>query len=279
MATLQQAVVLAEGGGHNDIQGTAYELWTRVLMGRHVIHGLDFLLASGVLEETFPEVHRMVGFGGQNQGHKDLWDHTQKVVLQSKRVPAIKWAALFHDVGKPVSFSKESGKITFHQHEAASARLFRKAARRTRLFDIDFLDKVQSLVSGLGLLGSYSSEWTDSAVRRLHRELGEHFDEVLLLARADVTSKHAHKRERVQRLMHELGERAKALAAVDAVVPPLPKGLGTAISTTFGIPPSKRLGDVLKGLEARYEAGTLEGHKDIDFYVSFLREHQVELGV
>lgn len=279
MATLQQAVVLAEGGGHNNIQGTPYELWTRVLMGRRSIEGLNFLLATGVLEETFPEVHRMVGFGGQNQGHKDLWDHTQKVVLQSKRVPSIKWAALFHDVGKPVSFSKESGKITFHQHEAASARLFRSAALRTRLFDKDFADKVQFLVRGLGLLEGYSSQWSDSAVRRLHKELGEHFDEVLLLARADVTSKHMAKRARVQRLMHELSERAKAIAAADAVVPPLPKGLGTAISTTFGIPPSPRLGGILKALKARFDAGTLEGHKDVDFYVAYLKEHQADLGV
>jgi poly(A) polymerase len=277
MTPLQHAAFLADGGRHN--QGSDYELWTRILTGRDSTQGLGFLEASGVLRTTFPEVQAMVGFGGQDQGHKDLWGHTLQVVRQAKNRPAIRWAALFHDVGKPVSFSKASGKVTFHQHEYASARLFKEASRRTRLFDSKFEARVHALVRGLGLLEGYSPEWTDSAVRRLHKELGDHFEEVLLLSRADVTSKHAYKRERVHQLMHELGERAAKIAAEDAVVPPLPKGLGTAVSTAFGVPPSKRLGDILKALEARYDAGELEGHKDVEFYVAFLRDHRSEFGV
>jgi len=274
---LQKAVVVAEGRLQS-IQ-TPSDLWTGVLTGKHPDRGLSLIQESGILKTTFPEIYSMVGFGGHGQGHKDLWDHTLKVVRQTKNRPHLRWAALWHDVGKVETIFKVKGKVSFHQHEYVSARLFKQAMRRTHLLGGDFQKQVHRLVRDLGLLEGYSSEWTDSAVRRLHKQLGDHFDDVLLLARADVTSKHLHKRERVHQLLHELSERAKAIAAADAIVPPLPKGLGNALMGAFGLPPSKRLGEVKVALEAAVEAGKLEAHKDVAYYVDFLINHRADFGL
>jgi poly(A) polymerase len=276
VSPLQQAVTLSEGATFT-LDGTEYELWTRVLTGRHPMLALTYLQLEGVLGRTFPEVQAITGFGGL--GHKDLWDHTLKVVRQTKNRPALRWAALFHDVGKPVSFSRVHGKVTFHQHEYASARLFLQAARRTRLFKQEDREKIHFLIRGLAFLGHDTADWTDSAVRRLNRELGEHRDDVFLLARADVTSKHAYKRQRIHRLMHDLAGRAKAIAAADAIVPPLPKGLGTAISKAFGVPPSRQLGNIMQALETRCGAGELESHQNIEFYIEYLVGHKATFGV
>jgi poly(A) polymerase len=253
--------------------------WTDLLVSRNADELLEVIQRSGVLGEVFPEVQAMVGFGGHGQGHKDLWDHTKKVVKQAKAVPEVRWAALFHDVGKVESFSKESGKVTFHRHEYVSARMFRQAMRRTGLLGGDFRDRVHTLIRNLALVEGYSEEWTDSAVRRLNRDLGETLEQTLLLARADVTSKHAHKRERVQRLMHELGERARAIAEADAKLPPLPKGLGQALMVEFGIPPSKKLGEIRAALAALVESGELEGQRAVDYYVDFLKKHREDFGL
>lgn len=278
MTSLQKAVAASERSLF-PVQGSDKALWTRVLVGKRPDEGLEVLQATGLLGETFPELQSMVGFGGHGQGHKDLWDHVKKVVLQSKALVPIRWAALFHDVGKVSTFSRESGKVTFHQHEFVSASLFRKAMVRTNVLDDPERSEAHFLVRNLGLVEAYDSSWTDSAVRRLHKELGEHFDRVLLLARADVTSKHAHKREQNHRRLHELSERAKAIAAQDAVVPPLPKGLGNVVMASFGLTPSKRLGDLLKALEAAVEAGRVPAHRDADCYVAFLSEHREEFGL
>ena len=69
------------------------------------------------------------------------------------------------------------------------------------------------------------------------------------------------------------------MAAIDSKVPPLPIGLGSAIAEAFGIPPSKRLGDLRKEVETRCENGELESHKDVSFYIEWMRAHAGELGL
>lgn len=276
--TLQKAVLASEGG-QGPIQGAERDLWTRVLMGKHPDEGLEVLQQARILERTLPEVQAMVGFGGQGQGHKDLWGHTKQVVKQTKAQPSLRWAALFHDVGKVSTFSRAGGKVSFHQHEFVSATMLRRALNRTGLVERDVLQEAHAVVRNLGLVEAYQSDWTDSAVRRLHKELGEHFDRVLLVARADITTKHVHKREKHHERLHELAERAKRIAEQDAIIPPLPKGLGDALMAAFGIPPSKRLGDLKAALEKAVGEGRVEAHRDAAHYVDFVTAHRVEFGV
>lgn len=271
---LQRAVIASEDAYSSSVDVSDPELWTRLLVSKDPRPGLALLQAGGELRETFPEVQAMVGFGGHGQGHKDLWDHTLNVVRQAKNLPVIRWAALFHDVGKVETFSKASGKVSFHQHEFVSARLFRKAMQRTRVLEAPQVDHAVFLIRNLGLAEAYTSEWTDSAVRRLHKDLGLYFDDVLLLARADITTKHAHKRQKHHDRMHELSVRAKEISEADAVVPPLPKGLGTAVMDCFGIPPSKKLGDLLGTLEGQIAEGLLEPHQSQDYYIRHLADHR-----
>lgn len=276
MRTLQDVVAEC---GVSPARGSVPELWSQLLMSDHVDQGLELLQSSGLLRSTLPEVQAMVGFGGHGQGHKDLWEHTKMVVKQAARVPSVRWAALFHDVGKVSSFSKEMGKVSFHKHEYVSARLFTRAMKRTGLLDDVTFAEAHSIVRNLGLLEAYEPSWTDSAVRRLAKELGEHFDRILLLARADITTKHAHKREKNSRRLDELARRAEQIRIQDAIVPPLPKGLGDALMTAFSIPPSKRLGDLKSAVEKAVGEGRVEAHRDSAYYVEFLMDHREEFGL
>lgn len=230
---------------------------------------LELLQSSGVLAELYPEVQAMVGFGGDGQGHKDLWAHTKQVVRQSIRRPAVRWAALFHDVGKVKTFSTESGKVTFHSHEAVSARLFERAARRTDV-PSDFRIEVSFIVRHLGYLEAYQRDWTDSAVRRVHKELGVQFDDVLALARADITTKRPERRQRHHERMAELAARAHAIAAEDARLPPLPKGLGAEIIRHFALRPGPFVGTLMKALEAAIEEGELPPRAETEHYLAYL---------
>ena len=276
MNTLQEVVATHVGG---PARGSPAELWSRLLMSDRADLALEALQKRGVLRQTLPEVQAMVGFGGQDQGHKDLWEHTKLVVMQSAKLASVRWAALFHDVGKVSSFSKESGKVSFHKHEYVSARLFARAMDRAHLLDGETFAEAHFIVRNLGLLEAYEPNWTDSAVRRLAKDLGVHFDRTLLLARADITTKHAHKRERNDRRLDELARRAAEIRARDAVVPPLPKGLGDALMVAFQIPPSKELGDLKAALEKAVEDGRVEGHREAAYYVAFLSANREEFSV
>lgn len=239
---------------------------------------LELLQSTGVLAEIYPEVQAMVGFGGDGQGHKDLWAHTKQVVLQTVLRREVRWAALFHDIGKVRTFSTESGKVTFHSHEVVSARLFDRAAKRTAL-PMPTQKKVSFIVRHLGYLEAYQSDWTNSAVRRVHKELGEHFDDVLALARADITTRRPERRQKHHERMSELKRRAQAIAEEDAKLPALPKGLGLEVIQALKLTPGPIVGQVMRELELAVAEGKLPPQAESDVYIAFLREQPRDWGV
>lgn len=244
----------------------------RILLDPHVYEELEIFRSSGTLALVFPEIEAMVGFGGEDSGHKDLWEHTKLVVGQTKRQAILRWAALFHDVGKVRCFARDAqGKISFHHHEAMSAKLFAKVADRVQLFTREEAKEIKFLIYNLGHVEAYETDWLDSAVRRLHRLAGGHFDGLLALARADITTKHAHKRQAHHERMKSLRERAEELARQDAIPAALPTGLGARITQEFGIPPSPTLGMLMAALKALVEAGKIERQADPDVFVAHIR--------
>jgi poly(A) polymerase len=76
-----------------------------------------------------------------------------------------------------------------------------------------------------------------------------------------------------------LAERIAELAALDAKQPPLPTGLGTALMESFGIPPSKKLGDIKRALELAVEAGEIDERLESGAYVQFIAERKARFGI
>lgn len=234
---------------------------------------LEALQESGELGKALPEVQAMVGFGGGNSGHKDLWWHTKLVVKQCEPIVNVRWAALFHDVGKPPTFERKNGKVTFHSHEAMSAKLWNRAARRLGWFSDQERKDIKFLVYNLGRVEAFYSGWNDSAIRRLSREVGDYWDDLMALAWADSTTKHDRKRSKHHQRMRELMERRDAILAADAAVPALPKGLGDVLCAELGLTPSRELGALMGRLKATVEAGELERQADPSVYVAWAKEN------
>jgi poly(A) polymerase len=290
---LHTSVVVAEKGVWIDPPVVAIEAFKvvevptlragleRVLMGRDPERGLDALLACGLLEALLPEIKSMVGFGDGEFRHKDVWKHTKQVVRQSVPRLEVRWAALFHDIGKVKTRSiAPDGKVHFLGHAEVGTRMFEKLDRRAGLFGYEpaLKDTVRFLVLHHLRANQYSPDWTDSAVRRFARELGEHLEDLLCLARADITTKRPEKKRRGLQQIEELQQRIGQLAAEDAVVPPLPGGIGDEIMRAFGLPPSRKIGELKKALEAAVEAGEVEPRLEAAAYVEFLRGNRDRLG-
>jgi poly(A) polymerase len=225
---------------------------------------LEDLLVDGELQRTFPEVHAMVGFGGGEQGHKDLWGHTKQVVFQCPYDLILRWAALFHDVGKIRCFARHNDEVSFHGHEVAGARLFRQAAARTQLFNARETGDIFLLIGNLGYVEAYDSGWTDNAVRRLRNAVVDHFDNLISLSRADITTRHDHKRVAHHTRIQELKNRADAILKADSATPMLPRDLGIALQNSLGITPSPLLGKVIAAIKAAVAAGDLPWPPTID---------------
>jgi poly(A) polymerase len=254
----------------------------RVVMGGDPELGLDVLLFNGALAAIFPEVHAMVGFGDGEWRHKDVWKHTKQVVRQAVPRLEVRWASLFHDIGKVKTRSiSPDGKVHFLGHAEVGTRMFEKLDRRLNMFSPE--PALKSTVSFLVLhhlrANQYEESWTDSAVRRFARELGDHLDDLLCLARADITTKRPEKKRKGLMQIEELAARIAKLAEEDAKIPPLPSGVGDAIMKAFALRPSRLIGDIKRALEEAIATGEIAPHLESEAYVEFVGKDRARFGL
>ena len=242
------------------------------LVCRDVDAALQWLFEVGVVEQFFPELAATVSLRQEaGRRHKDVWEHTKLVVKQAVPRPAVRWAALLHDIGKVPTRTFTSKGVHFHGHAEVGARMFDKITRRMP-FEPSMRRKIRFLIKHHLRSAQYSPDWTDSAVRRFAREMREHLTDLLDLSRADITSRRPGRRQFLLRQISELKGRIDQLDAEDAKVPPLPTGLGNAIMERFGLRPSRLLGDLMRELEAAVGSGELETQRDFDHYLDWLEK-------
>jgi poly(A) polymerase len=243
-----------------------------VIMGKALEIGLQWMHDAGLLAVLLPELEATVDFSQEaGRRHKDVWEHTKQVVRQAVPRPAVRWAALLHDIGKvPTRVLLPDGRVTFHRHAEVGARMWDPIGRRLA-FDKPDRQKIRFLILHHLRANAYEPAWTDAAVRRFDHEMGETLDELLDLSRADVTSRRPGRRQEAVSNIHALKDRILAIRELDARVPPLPPGLGNAIMEAFAMPPSKRIGDLRKLCEDAVERGELEERREAGYYVDYLR--------
>ncbi|MDQ1265097.1 MAG: poly(A) polymerase [Bacteroidota bacterium] len=160
--------------------------------------GLNLLYLTGVLEIIFPDAAKMAGVEQrQDYHHKDVLYHTFEVIDNVAAKSDNVWlrlAALLHDIAKPKTkkFVEGTG-WTFHGHEELGAGMTKKFFNNFKL-PLNHLPYVKKLVR-LHLRPAVlaKDEVTDSAIRRLAAEAGAEIEDLLLLCRADITSKNMQK--------------------------------------------------------------------------------------
>jgi poly(A) polymerase len=247
-------------------------LLDRMLCGPKAALGLEELRRIRGLD-LFEYVEPIVGFGGGSQGHKDLWEHTKKVVEQAVPKSAVRWAALFHDVGKPRTIARHEGKIGFHGHEVLGSKMFKNFFQGNMLFSGEEGKRIHDIILFLGRVESFEGEWTDSAVRRLMNDLGDRLEDVMSLSSADITTGRDSKRQAILESIAALGVRIAAVRAEESM-PRLPKGLGDVLCEKLGVPKSRELGTVMKDLESRLRSGSIPRDTGLDGYVEIVRKER-----
>lgn len=288
-AALRRAVIAAEGRDPGPLVAAAPEDFAAleagaaraevegVLMGARPELGLERMAGDGALAALLPEVAALVGFGEGGRQHKDVWDHTKRVVLQSPPRPAVRWAALLHDVGKvPTRKTAASGQVTFHGHAEVGARMARRALARFEM-EPDLAERVRLLVLFHLRANQYEPGWTDSAVRRFGVEIGDLMEDLLDLSRADMTTKYREKRRRGLDQIDELRRRVLEVQERDAREPPLPKGFGQLIIERFAMAPGKRIGVYRDSVELAIDMGRIESHQEPEVYLAWLAARQEAL--
>lgn len=102
---------------------------------------------SEILSVVIPEIKDMNGFEQHNFHHiYDVLEHTAVVVEKTPSLPHLRFAALFHDCGKPDCFSLDKDGVGhFYSHASISARKADEALLRLRC-DNKTREKVVKLI-------------------------------------------------------------------------------------------------------------------------------------
>jgi poly(A) polymerase len=242
----------------------------KIILSKVPSYGFKLLHQAGLLNIIFPEFVNLLGVETQDgKGHKDNFYHTLQVLdntaLKSDDL-WLRWAAILHDIAKPATkrFSQKLG-WTFHGHEELGSRWVKGIFRKMKLPLDEKMRKVTNLVRlHLRPIALAKDGVTDSAIRRLLVEAGEEIEYLMILCRADITSKDPNRVrkylknfDKVEELLIEVNEKDK-LRSFQPVI------TGEIIMQVFGLGPSKQVG-ILKNdireaildckIENDYEAG------------------------
>lgn len=183
--------------------------------------GFRLLDMSGLLELIFPEISALKGVETQDgRGHKDNFYHTLQVldnVAAKSSDEWLRWAALLHDVAKPV-VKRYDPRIgwTFHNHNFIGEKMIPRIFRKMKLPMNEKMKYVAKLVGLHMRPQSVADEGvSDSGVRRLITDAGEDLDDLMLLCEADITSKIPEKVRRQLQGFSRLRTRMDEINAAD----------------------------------------------------------------
>ncbi len=245
--------------------------------------GWKVLYEGGVLEHLLPELTALAGVEAiDGVGHKDNFYHSLQVLdnlaaattdRDADETRYLRWAALLHDIGKARTKRFFRGNWTFHGHDDVGSRMVPHVFRRLKLPLDHRLDYVRDLVRMHHRPHALvDDEVTDSAVRRLLFDAGEHVDDLMTLVRADLTSKNPRRVRRYRRGFDVVEEKMRTVEEKDHVRTFQPPVDGYEIMEALGVQEGLAVGILKERIKEAILDGEIPNEHDAAY--AFMMQHR-----
>ena len=257
------------------------------------------MAASGLLWVVFPELRSGEGMVQPSSHHLDVFSHNLEALRCMENILAhpaqwypghgvrfadylsvdrrwlwLKWAALFHDLGKPVCHRIRDGRVTFYNHDQAGGRFFAEIAKRLRWSRED--GKQVSRLIELHMWPFHLNNArrktgiTPRACLRLVKAAGDELPGLFLLAMADsLAGAGPGKPEGMEEDLAGLYDQVEAV--YQKSIRPVfenPRLLtGHDLINVFGLDSGKVVGQILKGIEEAQVAGEIADRSEAEAWV------------
>lgn len=229
----------------------------KLLVGKDPARALDQADASGLTDLFLPELGALKLEQDPVHKHKDVFHHTLTVIERTAPEPALRLAAMLHDIGKPRTRRIGEEGVTFHNHQVVGAKMARKRMRELR-FSNEIIDEVYELIYLHHRFHTYQEGWTDSAVRRYVRDAGPRLARLNALVRADCTTRNPARARTLAARMDELEARIVELREQEELDSLRPALDGHEIMKHLGLEPGPLIGEAWNFLlELRIEEGEM----------------------
>ncbi len=227
----------------------------KIMKTQQPSRGFVELQRCGLLQLIIPELAALDMVETRNgKAHKNNFYHTLEVVDNvAKRSDNLwlRWAALFHDIGKTRSKRWEPTiGWTFHNHNYVGAKMIPGIFRRMKLpmdAKMKYVEKMVDLHMRPIVIAD--EEVTDSAVRRLLNDAGDDIDDLMMLCEADITSKNEVRKKRFLENFRMVREKLTDLKERDYKRLLQPVIDGNEIMQMFNLPPCRQVGELKQYLK------------------------------